>query len=354
MAVIRYLLAGLWLSVVTVGQAKTTPQKPPFTGPGAGSAATSPASGATKIPRVKYDGRGWPVGINQSNAATSARVTSKAASRPTPQEPLKTRQSPSKKATGAENAKDILVAAASEDNPLASGMQLDSPMHEIFRATRSPGALRAMGGVEVWWRLTIHGTHGEVIGIREITQTADCSFAARDRLEFKDSRIFARIGRNVTAQKGGIPWASLSDDASIQLELFGMHLRLPWSFGEGKRYAIVRREVAARRGEDLVKLKLQQRPSPSTDIFGPNANPIARDKFELLYEPSTGLPREFVHQFAATGQRRRVLLEEWKEQYGVRMPWRRIYVDDAGRPTTTMEILEIKKRRVSERDFRLL
>ena len=87
-------------------------------------------------------------------------------------------------------------------------------------------------------------------------------------------------------------------------------------------------------------------------------DPFAAQEQLILFcdviEPSTGQPREFIHRFVSSGQQRRVLLEDWQDVYGVRMPKRRIYVDSAGRPTTTIEMISVSRRRTSDRDFRVL
>ena len=339
----RYLLAGLGLAVVTVGQVKpnpaagTVPETPP--------AKQSPSN--TGMAPVRFGANGWPVGLGNTNPAPAGESKRPAAAnaRSKPQPAAATGPKPA--------TSDVLVAQGTAGKPLASGMQLDSPMHDVFRATRTPGALQAIGGVEVYWRLTIHGTNGEIIGMRDITHLADLSNPERDRLEDNKGRVFARNGGQVHAQRNGIPYESLLAEAGSQLELFGMQLRMPWCFGEGRSYAIMRREVAERRGEHLDKLVFRRRAPANEQVFGPEANPKPRDYFELLFEPTTGLPRELVHRFASSGQQRNVLLDDWQEKHGVRMPLRRIYVDAAGRATTTIELRRITPRRVSERDFRL-
>lgn len=236
---------------------------------------------------------------------------------------------------------------------LASGMQFDSPMHDVFRGTGVPGNLQRLGGVVVSWRLRVHGPHGEDVGIREMTHKADLRQADHDRIEHQDGRVYSRLGSQLTAQRGGLPWDPLLDEARAELDLFGLHLRMPWCYGDGKAYSILTREVVTRRGEKLIRLQLERAPSDMEQVFGPQVASTPRDRFELLFEPKTGLPRELVHRFACSGQQRRVLLEDWREVGGVRMPHRRIYVDDAMRPMTTIEILRIEPERVGEADFRL-
>jgi hypothetical protein len=337
MGVMHLLMTGLGLAVVVVAQGKESAATQP-------PAATASPSGS--LSPVRFASNGWPVGLSDTPAPPSAEL-----GRPLANRKVAAQATTQPAPTG---SGDVLVAAGTADEPLASGMQLDSPLHEVFRATRSPGALHAIGGVEVIWRLSIHGTHGEIIGTRDITQIADCNFPERDRLEDAKGRVFTRDGNQVRAQRNGIPYESLHEEAKAMLELFGLQLRMPWCFGDGKSYSIMAREVANRRGEDLVKLQLQRRTAQSALVFGPEANPEPTDQFELLFEPTTGQPRELLHRFASSRQQRRVLFDDWREQHGVRMPHRRIYVDAAGRATTTLELRRISARRVSERDFRLL
>lgn len=359
--VMRYLLATLVLclgpdSVLSAqsnaGKPTASTTKSQVPSPTSSNSAQQPAGSKPAISPVRFGANGWPVlspgttpapgPESQPNASNGLRGSGDGGGANNP----------------SNRSKDVLVAEATKEQPMASGMQLDSPLHDVFRATRSPGALRTIGGVEVWWRVHIHGTSGEDIGIRTIKHTADCVYAERDRIHYTDShdeRTFARMGNNVSAQRKGLPWDSMTEAARAQLSLFGMHLRMPWCFGEGKSYAVMRQTVAERRGEVLTRLELQRRPPATEEVFGPEHNPKPRDRYELLFEPTTGLPRELVHRFASSGQQRRILLEDWKDVGGVRMPFRRIYVDEVGRATTTLEILKIKtKQRVTERDFRLL
>lgn len=302
---------------------------------------SKPKSGSSISP-VHFNENGWPSGFGGNQPAAPAGET---------------RRTPARRTRTAEvlpkRNDDRVIAAGTPDKPLASGMHLDSPLHDVFRATRSPGALRQIGGVVVYWKLTVHGKDGAPIGERTYVHVADCSVPERDRIEYGD-RVFVRDGRRVAAGRGGIPWEKLEETASAELALFGLHLRLPWCYGDGRSYAILRSEAAERRGESLVKLTIERRPAAADDVFGPQKTPRKRDQFELLYEPTTGTPRELVHRFSNSGQRRRVLLEDWREFEGVRLPHRRIYVDESLRPTTTVQLMDIRRRRVGDRDFRLL
>lgn len=350
----RLLPAVLGLAVMTVGQ---SPSQPPAKATGTPPAAGSTAGGNSISP-VKFGSNGWPVGVGrQTPAPTGEMKPARAAQKAPPKQPGGSRTggaNPQHNTRSNSGPGDMPSASGSASQPLASGMQLDSHLHDVFRATRTPGAFAGIGGVEVSWQLSIHGTHGETIGTRMITHIADCSRPGRDRLERDDGRIYARSGVQVSAHKGGIPYAALNAQAKAELELFGMHLRLPWCFGKDQSYVIVSRKAVDRRGETLWQLELQGRAHRVGNVFGPESSDTPRDKFFLYYEPTTGQPREFAHRFASSGRQRRVLLEDWQERFGVRMPMRRIYVDEAGRATTTVELKSIVSRRVSERDFRVL
>jgi hypothetical protein len=158
-----------------------------------------------------------------------------------------------------------------------------------------------------------------------------------------------------------MPWPTLTESAQQELMLYGLHLRLPWCFGEPAAFVVEKRDTIDRGGEALARIVIERRRPASAEVIGPELDPQPRDRFELVYEPSTGQPREFVHRFADTMQARRVLLEDWRDVVfgerrdggAVRMPFRRVYVDESMRQTTQMEILRIESTRTSERDFRL-
>ncbi len=150
-----------------------------------------------------------------------------------------------------------------------------------------------------------------------------------------------------------MPWPTLAETAEQELLLFGMQLRLPWCFADGIGYAVVGKDTIDRGGELLQRVVVERRPGGGLDTIGPELDPKPRDRFELVYEAGSGLLREFTHRFASSQQARRVLLEDWREVGGVRMPFRRVYVDGNQRQTTALEILRLEATKTSERDFRL-
>lgn len=305
----------------------------------AGSLAAQQGPGAEarpRVPGVQFDSSGWPI-VPEDSAARAAPVSPAPAAETAPVAPAK----------GGGRTRSPAAP------PLVSGMQLGSPLLEIYQATRAPGAWKEVGGVVAWWRLTTYGAQGEKIGVHEVTHTADTAFAERDRLEHQDGRVYGRIGSQVFVERQGMPWPTLVDQAQHELMLFGLHLRLPWCFGDAGAFVVTGRDVEERNGERSARVLLERRPPPGMEVVGPEAHDKPRDRFEVCYEPSTGLPRELVHRLGASRQTRRVQLDDWRDFEGVRLPYRRAYVDESMRPTTVLELLRIERHRASERDFRL-
>lgn len=325
--------------------------------PSGGSGGTS----GSALQTIRFEQDGWPVvpgepraleAVPSSPSRTGTGAAAPAGETAAAGNAMRTDslRVPGKAATPAAGAARRADAGRAE---LASGMAIGSPLLEVFQATHAPGAFKDLGGLVIGWRMTTHGPRGEVIGSREITHTADCAFSERDRLEHQDGRTFARIGGQVFAEKQGMPAPTLLDSGQWELALFGLQLRMPWLFGDSKTFAVMAREVDERDGERLVRVVVERRPPPALDVMGPSSDPAPRDRYEILYEPSTGLPRQFTHRFAASKQNRTVLLEDWRDVEGVRMPFRRVYLDDALRATTVLEIQRVERQRVTERDFRL-
>jgi hypothetical protein len=314
------------------------------------------AERATPVGNVQFDAGGWPILPEDPlpGAGGAASPTPKPAA-PSPKPATGADPAAGSKPPAGDPAPPARAAAPpdAEARAIASGMQLGSPLLDVFRTTQAPAALRGLGGVTAWWRVTIHGPNGEQIGVRELTHTADLAFAERDRLELGDGRVYARVGAQVYAARAGLPLPAQTEQAGHELALYGLHLRCPWAFGDANAWAVNAQDVQDRSGERLRRIVLQRRPPPALDILGPELDPAPRDACELLFEPSSGWPRELVHRFAASRETRRVLLEDWREEEGVPMAHRRVYVDEALRSTTVLELQRVVRQRVTERDFRL-
>jgi hypothetical protein len=298
---------------------------------------------------VQFDQGGWPIVADDSPAP--ATEPSRRTAAPATVDGGTGRRGTTPPERG--NSRPAGKTNNGETAVLASGMQAGSPLLEVFQGTRPPGSWKSIGGVVVWWRVTIHGSSGETIGVREVVHTADTAFAERDRLEYTDNRVFGRVGAQVFAERSGMPNPAQLDQAAAELLLFGTQLRCPWLFGDANAFAVLHKDVEDRGGDRLHKTVLERRPPLALDLAGPEVDPKPRDRFELLHDPGTGTPRELVQRFASSRESRRVLLEDWREWEGVQLAHRRVYVDESLRPTTVLEITRIERQRVSERDFRL-
>ncbi|MCA8973593.1 MAG: hypothetical protein KDC98_02675 [Planctomycetes bacterium] len=321
------------------------PQDPPIGG--STTSAPNPAAGSGEPSGIRYDANGYPI-VPDEPAPRS--IVPLPAMNPAPTYESR----PGLPADGARRQTADVEAASDRRTSTASGMELGSPLLDVFQFTRSPGAFKALGGVQVFWRVTIFGGQGEVLGMREITQVADCSFAERDRLEYEtDGRVYGRADGSAFAERQGMPWPSDVDRAGPELALFGMHLRAPWCFGDGISYVVLATDTVDRPGERLRRVLLERRPLNGSSLIGPELDPRPRDRFELVFEPGTGRPRELVHRFASSGLARRLVFEDWRDELGIRMPFRRIYVDETQKRTTMLEVLNVSRRPVTERMFRL-
>lgn len=343
-----------------------TAQEPARQGPASQGPATKPA----RVGLVEFDSNGYPLvpeePVTPRNGDPSSANPPPANERP-PAPAVEVRRTSSgfrEPVTSVPGAERPSLASARDARgsgrnkpPLASGMEPGSPLLDVFQFVRAPGSWKAIGGVSVWWLVTVYGPQGEVIGYRELTQTADCRYADRDRLEYVNgtsSRVYGRSGATVFAERDGRPQFTAVEAAGHELALFGLQLRMPWAFGDAGTYVVVSRDVETRPEEQLQRAVLMRRPPAGLETFGPEADPRPRDRFELLYEPTSGRPRELVYKLAASGETRRVRFEDWSEFQGIPYPRRRVYFDAEGRTTTTLEIRRMEPANTSERDFRML
>ncbi|MBM3974484.1 MAG: hypothetical protein FJ301_10340 [Planctomycetes bacterium] len=302
---------------------------------------TPAAAPRSSPPVLQFDpSTGWPIGVDDA---------------PIPAAPKgETAPRKDKPTTSARTDAPAAAAPMAEAPNLASGTQLGSPLLDVFQATGGPGEWKKLGGVIAHWRIVVNGPNGEEIGAREVVHTADVLHADRDRLDHADGRVHGRFGGQVYAERNGMPMPASTEPAALELALFGAQLRMPWLFGDANAYAVVGKSIEERNGERLRKVTVERRPPAHLDTVGPQAAPKPADRFELLFDPASGVVRELVHRFAETQQTRRVLLEDWREFNGMRLPCRRVYVDEALRPTTVLELTRIERRRVTDRDFRQL
>lgn len=174
----------------------------------------------------------------------------------------------------------------------------------------------------------------------------------RDRLLFTDGRVYGRIGKAVHAQRYLKPWPVLRGEARDELELFGVLLRMPWLFAEARHFVVFPTQYENWGGEDLVRIPIERRPAQQ-QVLGPQRNPVPVDRFELLYQEHTSLPRQLVFRLAAIGVTRRVLLQDFRDVGGVRMPWRRTFLVEGDRVAMVMKVLKMEfGQRFGDQHFR--
>lgn len=236
----------------------------------------------------------------------------------------------------------------------AARIDLD-PARGLAAGLPPASAFRSLGGIAIWWRLTVFGPQGESMATREFGHRLDASVSDRDRIEYSDGRVYGRLGLAVFAQRNRMPWLTLVEPASHELDLFGLHARLPYALADGQRWIGVGSRREAHGSETWEVACFEGRASTGSEPIGPAPGPGPKvDRFELCSPVGGGLPREFRLVLAASGQPRRVRLEDWREVAGVPIPFRRIYVDESGRPTTQVEVLRFEPgATTSDRDFRL-
>lgn len=230
-----------------------------------------------------------------------------------------------------------------------------SPLVAVFATVGTTAAFLQCGGVVVRWRLRVLGPAGEEVGSRELVHHADFAHGDRDRIEFEDGRIYLRSGGVVAAFRHGTPWPTLVESAADELALFGLHLRLPWAFVDPNAYAIVGQQPGGPgSGANVRRILLQRIVRGAGDRIGPELESPATDRFELWVDAGSGLPTQFGHTLQGSRESRRVLLDDYRDVDGIKLPFRRTYVDAAGRPTTVLELLRCDVRQaVGERSFKL-
>jgi hypothetical protein len=222
----------------------------------------------------------------------------------------------------------------------------------VFKVVHQPADLAALRGVTVWLRLTLYDERGEELGEREITHEADLEYPDRDRLMFSDGRVYGRLGGAVFVERLRRPWPTLDDEARGELKLMGMLLRAPWIFAEGRRYVVFPVEYDAWQGAEMVRVRIERRPARDR-VLGPQRVATPVDRFELICDPVTLAPRQLRYYLAETGVSRRILLDDYREVGGVRMPWRRTFLVDDDRVAMVMRIMRIEVgQRFVENHFR--
>lgn len=215
----------------------------------------------------------------------------------------------------------------------------------------SAEAFRALGYLRIQWRVRVVGADGATIGERLVRQLTDAGGSDRERLEFDDGRVYARLDGNVQAERHAMPWPTLEAAAARELAIFSLQAGLPWRLVDPARH--VGRGMPRVAAEDGA-ITLVVAPRPERDPVGPPVESACAQTIELVVDAATLTPREVVTSADAPKDRRRVLLEDWRTWNGLQLPFRRTWLDADGRPATVLELVEVEAGfRTTDKDFRL-
>jgi hypothetical protein len=240
--------------------------------------------------------------------------------------------------------------------PAPSGGRTGTTAPSYVPAPLAKSELAALGVVSLRWRASVFAPDGTVLGTRELEQLADLEAADRDRLDLPDGSVYGRFGGDVAAQRHGSPWPLLVPTATQDLQLYGLHARLPFAFADASAFQMLGTDTVARTGESLARVRYERRDAGKAQM-GPPASPQPADQFALLLDKTTGQATELIYTLAGSSQERRVRLEDWRRlraDVAVQVPFRRVYLDAQSRPTVMLEIAQCEARPgVGKREFQL-
>lgn len=222
---------------------------------------------------------------------------------------------------------------------------------KAMAAVGSADSFRALGAMRILWRVRVVDSNGGTLGERSVRQISDAGMSDRERLEFDDGRVYARTEGSVLAERHGMPWPTLEASAARELSMFAMHAALPLQLMD-PTLCVDGAKPRASAGEGTTVFS--RLPRPAQDQVGPAEGTTPGESIELVVDNSTGLPREVVTAADLPMQRRRILLEDWRPFHGMQLPFRRVWLDANGKPTTVLEVLEIETGiRWTDGEFRL-
>ncbi len=128
-------------------------------------------------------------------------------------------------------------------------------------------------------------------------------------------------------------WPSLEPRAREELDAFGMLLRIPWVLADADRFvAEGRDEDYTVNGRSMVRLRFERRAQGAVE---------GTDRFDLICPKSRMEPEEVHMQLAATGATILVRLTDYKVYGGIRIPTRRVFLNERRRPLMEMRITRL-------------
>lgn len=281
---------------------------------------------------VELDKNGWPVS-GASRSVADAKLAQPFA-----------KESPR---DGVPDRQPVAAAPVGETAPQA----LSAVWDRMSLTVGSTDAFHSLGALRIEWRVRVLGADGKTLGERIVRQVSDSAYGDRERLEFDDGRVYARLDGAVQAERHGMPWPTLEAAAGRELAMFAMHAAMPWRLVDPSRYVDAGAPRPAGVGGAVVFPRI---PRPAKDEVGPSAEKPRGEVVELVVDAANGALRELVMAADVPTSRRRVLLEDWRPWNGLLVPFRRTWLDAEGHPATTLEIVRIEAGiRATDKDFRL-
>ena len=278
---------------------------------------------------VEFDKNGWPVQVGKGRQDSGSARDGSDKPRPV------------------QEGKPAAVDTPTPAGETASG----SYWSRVWFAVGSAETFRALGCLRIHWRMRVVAADGTTLGERTVWQTTDAGAEGRERLEFEDGRVYTRLLDAVQAERHGMPWPTLEASAERDLRLFSLQAGLPWRLADAAGFV----EGAAPRtsatdGSVIFTRSLRRGKEQSAAVQTDDRS----ERIELVVDAATGVPREVVTAADAVEGKRRVQLEDWRTWSGLSVPYRRTWLDAAGRPSTVLELVQIEAGiRATDRDFRL-
>ena len=289
--------------------------------------AQSPQGQSTQpsAPRlgVEFDKNGWPVDAGRTAPSASPRVEEKLRVAVPQAAPL----GESKPSPAAAEIQAVLPAT-----PAAGSFS------SCLGSVGEPAIFRSLGVVRLQWRIRVLGSDGAVLAEREVVQFTDTADPGRERLEFSDGRIYVRENGRVQAQRHGVPWPTLEPQAAEELDRFALHARFPWLLCDAAKYVAVP-AVTSADAADRGASRWRFQAAGNADSVGPPIVATAVPYVEVVAaDPAAGMS-ELRHGITGSSTTRRARLEDWRELHGLRLPFRRSYLDEQGRKNCVLELI---------------
>ena len=288
--------------------------------------AQSPQGQSTQpsAPRlgVEFDKNGWPVDAGRTTQSASPRVEEK----PRVAVPQAAPLGESKPSPAAAEIQVVLPATS------ASGS-----FSSCLGSMGEPASFRSLGVVRLQWRIRVLGSDGAVLAEREVVQLTDTADPERERLEFSDGRIYARVNGRVQAQRHGVPWPTLEPQAAEELDRYALHARFPWVLCDAAKFVAVP-TVPSSDPADRGASRWRFQAASGADSVGPPIVGAVVPFVEVVAaDPSAGMS-ELRHGVTGSSITRRARLEDWREVHGLRIPFRRSYLDEQGKKNCVLEL----------------